>query len=58
MVQRLFIKYKSIKRGAKMRYEKLKLSVVFLLRLGLTEIQAQSSVNTDGSNASDKIIKN
>lgn len=35
-----------------MRHKKLKLSVVLLLGLGLTGLQAQTSVNATGSNAS------
>jgi hypothetical protein len=35
-----------------MRYKKLKLSVILLLGLGLTGLQAQKSVNTTGGNAS------
>ena len=35
-----------------MRQKRLKLSIVFLLGLGLTGLQAQESVNTTGNNAS------
>lgn len=35
-----------------MKYKRLKLSLIFLLTLGLTEIQAQESVNTTGADIS------
>lgn len=35
-----------------MRHKRLKLSAVFLLGLGLTELQAQTSINAVGGNAS------
>ncbi len=37
---------------SRMRYKRLKLSIVLLLGLGLTGLQAQESVNTTGGNAS------
>jgi len=35
-----------------MKYKKLKLSVILLLGLGLTGLQAQTSINATGGNAS------
>jgi hypothetical protein len=40
------------KRRTKMKYKKLKLSAVLLLGLGLTGLQAQTSINATGGNAS------
>jgi hypothetical protein len=44
--------YSPLKMRTKMRYKRLKLSAVLLLGLGLTGLQAQTSVNATGGSAS------